>query len=149
MLIEYRAIAWWYWLVSAVLLAVGVAGRQGAFVLAMVLALIQVVHFAMEDESVKSLAVQVRVAFLLILIVCYQPPLRWLFWLPLISLTARVLTGYCFMARTLALLPWNRQEPLTGAFVKRIYLTPPVSGSIIQKVSGTDEAHPHSHRHPE
>ena len=133
LIIEYRTVAWWYWLVSAVLLAVGVAGRQGAFVLVMVLALIQAVHFAMADENVKSFAVQVRVAFLLILIVCYQPPLRWLFWLPLIGLTARLLTGYCFMARTLALLPWNRKEPLTGAFVKRIYFSPPRYGSIIEK----------------
>ena len=43
---------------------------------------------------------------------------------------------YCALARTLALMPWNRTQPLTLRLVRRAYLTPPLDGSILAVLAG-------------
>jgi hypothetical protein len=49
---------------------------------------------------------------------------------------------YCPLARTLALMPWNRRVPLSGRLVLRVFLTPPVPGSALALVSAPQQQDP-------
>ena len=44
-MINYREFSWWYWAATDVLLFVGLAGHREAFILAVVLSAVQIVHF--------------------------------------------------------------------------------------------------------
>jgi hypothetical protein len=83
--------------------------------------------------------VQVRVAYLAMLLAGLREPLQWIHWLQLAGTTARVGAGYCFMARTLSLAPWNRWQPLTRELVRRTYLSiqpsVPACGEVFRRVS--------------
>jgi hypothetical protein len=69
--------------------------------------------------------VQIRLAYTLLLVMCFIPPLRWLYWLPTLGTVALLAFGYCLMARTLSLLPWNRDERMTLDLVRRTFLNAP------------------------
>ncbi|MEW5792622.1 MAG: hypothetical protein ACOY4L_00780 [Pseudomonadota bacterium] len=60
-----KSVAWWYWLATVLLLGLGLLGGYfAAFYAAIVLTAIQVVHFALRDRSLASFPVQVRIAYL-------------------------------------------------------------------------------------
>lgn len=132
MMVLYKELSWWYWLVSAALLFVGLSGRFDAFYAAIGLSAIQVVHFRIREGRLAAFPVQVRLAYTLILLVGLWAPMNWLYWLPAIGTTAFVLFGYCPLARMLSLLPWNRREPFSWGLVWRTFVSPPVRGSILQ-----------------
>lgn len=132
LMIEYKRIAWWYWLVTACLLSVGVAGHDVGFLLAMGLTVVQLVHFLFRERRVDAFPVQVRIAYLALLLVAWPEPMRPLYWLPTVGTWAQVLFGYCLMARTVSLLPWNRPEPFSIGFLVRTFTARPVRGSILQ-----------------
>ena len=50
-------------------------------------------------------------------------PLKWIHWMQLVGTTARVLVGYCLLARTLSLAPWNRRQPLSWTVAARTFLS--------------------------
>jgi len=131
-MIEYREISWWYWAVTSVLLIAGLAGWLAAFQLAAGLSAWQIIHFRWREGRFSAFPVQVRIAYTAILLLALWEPMRWLFWVPAIGTPARVLFGYCTLARCLSLLPWNRTEPLTWRLVRRTFFSPPVKGSILQ-----------------
>lgn len=131
-MIEYRAVAWWYWLVTAIFLTAGVSGWPTGFLCAIGVTAFQLVHFILREGSLPAFPVQVRIAYLLLLLVAWPQGMRWLYWLPLIGTWAQLIFGYCTMARTVSLLPWNRNEPLSWSLVRRTYLSPPVRGNILQ-----------------
>lgn len=131
MTIEYRSIVWWYWLASAALLAAGLAGRPGALTAFLALCVVQVAHIALRDRRLASFPLQTRIAYLLIAAAGLWPPLGAVHGLLLAGTLARVVFGYCALARLLSLLPWNRREPLTARLVWKTFASPPVSGSIL------------------
>ncbi|HKL77944.1 MAG TPA: hypothetical protein VJ985_06210 [Gammaproteobacteria bacterium] len=124
---------WWYWLVTVVLLAVGLAGYFPAFYAAIALCVVQVFHFRQRSRRWTAFPVQVRVAYLGLLLLALWEPLRWIFWVQLVGTTAMVTVDYCFLARCLSLLPWNRSEPLTWSGVWRTFFSAPVSGSVAER----------------
>ena len=130
MMILYKDMGWRLWAVTAVLLAVGLAGRPEAFYAAVALSAVQVVLFRMREGRFAAFPVQVRIAYTALLLLALW--VRWLFWIPAIGTTAQVLFGYCALARCLSLLPWNRREPLSWALVWRTFASPPVKGNILQ-----------------
>lgn len=133
MRIEYRSFSWWYWVATDLLLAAGVlGGRSEAFLAAMGLTTVQIAHFIFLEKKISAFPVQVRAAFLMILAIAFIEPLRWLYWIPLCGTAVMVLFGYCPLARTLSLLPWNRREPFSLSLVRRTFLSPPTQGSILQ-----------------
>jgi len=123
---------WWVWLVTAALLAFGLAGRPFAFLAAIILSVAQSIVFVLRERSLISFPVQIRVAYTLLLLVCYIPVMRWLYVLPTAGTFVLVLVGYCPMARILSLLPWNRTAPITLDLVRRTFLSPPVVGNVAQ-----------------
>ena len=131
-MIDYKQLNWWYWFVSACLLTAGVAGYKIGFDLVIGLTLIQLVHFTISEKSISAFTVQVRFVYLLLMIAFYPEPIQFMYWLPLVGTWARVTFGYCLLARTLCLLPWNRQVPFSTELLMKAYFSRPVRGNILQ-----------------
>jgi hypothetical protein len=72
-----------------------------AFLAALLLSIAQSVLFFARERAFKAFPVQLRLAYTLLLIICFFPPIRWLFWLPAVGTFALVIFGYCLMARML------------------------------------------------
>lgn len=135
-MLMYKEVSWWLWLATVALLSLGVSVWSSGFYVATVLAVFQLIYFAIKEGKFSAFPVQVRMAFLVVMIVPLWEPLRFLYWIPVIGIWVLVLTGYCFLARLLSLMPWNRSEPLSASLIKRTFLTPPVKGNILQGLPG-------------
>jgi hypothetical protein len=59
------------------------------------------------------------------MLICYLPPIRWLYWLPAVGTLALVVFGYCLLARILSLLPWNSPETCSIARLRRTFFSAP------------------------
>jgi hypothetical protein len=132
LMIDLKESSWQYWFVTACLLTAGLAGYPTAFLLAIGLTVIQLVHFTLREGSVAAFPVQVRFWYLVLLLVALPQPLQPIYWIPMIGTWAQVIFGYCTMARCVSLLPWNRREALSVDLVSRTFLSPPVPGNILQ-----------------
>jgi hypothetical protein len=117
---------WWIWLVTVAVLSVGLAGHPAAFMVAIGLSAAQTLVFFLRERSLRSSPVQTRTAYTALLVLCFLPGLRWLYWLPTIGTLALVVCGYCLMARLLSLLPWNRSERVTLELLRHTFLSPPL-----------------------
>jgi len=131
-MIEYKDIGWWYWLATAGLLTYGVAGYPIGFMLAIGLTVFQLIHFVIREKSFSVFSVQVRLWYLMLLIVALPEQLQLIFWIPTIGTWAQLIFGYCTMARLVSLFPWNRNEPFTVALVRKTFFSRPVRGNIQQ-----------------
>jgi hypothetical protein len=127
-----REPTWWIWLITAAALAVGVAGHPSAFVAVIGLSAAQTLYFIARERSWSASAVQTRLAYTVLLTICFVPGLRWLYWLPTVGTLALVVCGYCLMARFLSLLPWNRSEPISLGLLRHTFLSPPALGTTKQ-----------------
>lgn len=135
-MLEYRSMSWWYWVVTVCLLTAGVSGWPTGFPLAIGLTVFQLVHFASRERSFTSFPIQVRLGYLVLLLIALPENLQLIYWIPMIGTWAQVLFGYCTMARTVSLLPWNRKEAFSSALVRQTFLSAPVRGSIMQREPG-------------
>ena len=126
---RFHSVVWWYWLFTALALGASLAGSPGGAAPALALTVVQAVHLAVRAGSLLALSVQVRAAYLGLLVVG-----AWLFptvhVLQLAGTTILLVFDYCPLARMLSLMPWNRRGPLTLARLRATFLLPPVSGSI-------------------
>ena len=132
--------AWWYWLATVVFLIGWLSGCKTCLYLAVALCVVQAVHFAWRRRSAAAFPVQVRLAYLALLITGLWPPLRLVHWIQLAGTSARILWNYCFLARLLSLLPWNRREPLTAGLVRRTFLTPSVRRTRTESAAAVPSA---------
>ena len=132
-------IGWWYWLATVALLGSGLTGWPPGIRLAMALCLIQILHVFRLVRDVTAFPLQVRMAYLMVLAAGLWAPLQWIHLIQLVGTTARVLVGYCLLARTLSLAPWNRRQPLTWAMLRRTFFSRqtalPPCGAIFGRLS--------------
>ena len=132
-----RDLAWWYWLTTVGLLASGLLGWAIGIHLAMFLCAVQIIHFGWRTGGITTFPVQVRVTYLLLLALGLWIPLQWIHLVQVIGTSARVLVGYCLLARTLSLAPWNRVEPLSASLVRHTFLSMQSAiapcGSVLQR----------------
>jgi len=138
-MIEYKDIGWWYWFVTAILLTVGVLGKDIGFILAIVLTSFQLIHYIIRGKSIEAFPVQVRFWYLMLLIVSLAEPMQWLYWVPCIGTWAQIFFGYCAMARLVSLWPWNRNEKLSVKYLVKTFLSRPVRGGVQQGFSRNKE----------
>jgi hypothetical protein len=136
-MVEYRSIDWWYWLVTVGFLTAGISGWQTGFVVAIGLTVLQLIHFTIRERSVSAFPVQVRLGYLLLLLFALPESFRLIYWLPTIGTWAQVLFGYCAMARTVSLLPWNCKKPFSFGHLRRTFFSAPVRGNIMQGLPST------------
>ena len=120
-------------------LGAGLFGWPAGIYLAMLLCAIQICHVVWLTRDVTAFPVQVRVAYLVLLTAGLWGPLQWIHWIQLAGTTARVLVGYCLLARTLSLAPWNRRQPLTAGLLRRTFLSlqaaVPPCGEVFRRIS--------------
>ncbi len=140
-MIEYRDIGWWYWLVTVGLLTAGILGWPMGFQLAIGLTVFQLIHFALREGKITAFPIQVRIGYLLLLLIALPKPMQLIYWIPMIGTWAQVIFGYCTMARMVSLLPWNRREPFSVNFLKKTFLSRPVRGSILQGFAAAAPPH--------
>jgi len=137
LMIEYKDVGWWYWLVTAGLLTFGLSGNPIGFAFAIGLTIIQLIHFVFRERNITAFPIQVRFWYLMLLLVAWSEPLQWIYWVPAIGTWAQVIFGYCTMARCVSLLPWNRSEQLSLDLLTKTFLSRPVRGSIKQGFEAT------------
>ncbi len=125
------SLAWWIWAILAGLMVWGLGGQTLAREAAMALAILQAIGYLLAYRSLRHFPTQLRIAYALWMAVSLVPSLFVMYWILAAGTTARVLTGYCAMARLLLLLPWNRSVPLTRARIRTIAFHPPIQGSVV------------------
>jgi len=74
----------------------------------------QTIHFAARLRGHGSLPLQVRVTYLALLRMGLWPPLAFIHLLLLLGTWVVAVADYCFLARALSLLPWNRSSPFAA-----------------------------------
>lgn len=131
-MIDYKQVNWWYWFATACVLAAGFAGYQIGFVLAIALSVVQFVHFLVRERNLAAFTVQVRSVVLLYMVAAFFDPTKILFGIAVAGTWARSIFGYCLMARTVSLFPWNLRTPFSTSLVTRTYCSRPVRGNIMQ-----------------
>lgn len=139
---RHRTLTWWYWLFTLGALAAGLAGWAEGLAMAIALTVLQAVHFAWRARSATAFPVQVRVAYLGLLLLGAWAPLEPLHLLLLAGTATLLAVDYCPLARILSLLPWNRKGPLTLARLRAAFLSPPVHGSIAAALDACPERLP-------
>lgn len=127
-----RDITWWFWLATDLALVNYLFTDRDFIRGAILLAAVQVPLFAKRGGGLTSFPAQVRIAYLGLLMFGLWPPLKIIHWIQLVGTTAMVLFGYCFLARCLSLLPFNRQQVLTTTLLMQTFLRPRVEGSITE-----------------
>lgn len=125
-------IVWWYWLFTTLLLTGAVAGNTLSLQAVIGLNIVQVTHFVLREKSITAFPVQVRAAYLGLLILSQAPFMFWILWWQLIGTAAMVLFGYCFLARCMSLMPWNKTEDYSISLFKRTFFSAPVKGNVLQ-----------------
>ena len=114
LMLEWHSTSWWYWLMTVVCLTAGLCGWTQGFGLALGITAFQLARPSIRGRGIRAFPVQVRLGYLLLLLIAVR--FRCIYWIPTIGTWALVLFGYCAMARTVSLMPWNRKLPLTCRF---------------------------------
>ncbi len=125
-------LVWWYWAASTILLIGVVSGNSQSLQAIITLNAIQVIHFILREKSLVTFPVQVRITYFALLFLAQAPFMFWIFWWQLIGTSAMVFFEYCFLARCLSLLPWNKNENYSLELIKRTFLSGPVEGNVLQ-----------------
>jgi len=132
----HHDVSWWYWRGAAVLLTYGLFWNPMGFCYAGILSIVHLGHYVWREKSLTAFTVQVRTLYLAILVVAAPEPLHLLYLGPLVGTWAVVLYGYCFLARVLSLMPWNRAWPLEPGAVWAVLSAAPQQGSAFDAVLG-------------
>jgi hypothetical protein len=123
-----------YWLVTALALSAHLGGWESGLGLAIAVTALQALHFALKRRSATVLVVQVRAAYLVLLLAGLLPAFSWIPPALLAGVAALLAFDYFLLARLLALAPWNRTAPLSWQLVRRVMLTPPAPSSILERL---------------
>ena len=122
----------WIWFAVLICLGYGLFLSQAGFLFAIIVSVVNLQAYVFWDKSFTSFSVQVRLAILGLFLLGQIPGAGWIYWIPFIGISIRNLTGYCFLARVMSLLPWNRTEFFSWELVKRKIFTAPTSGSALK-----------------
>lgn len=120
----------WGWLVIDLLLIAHVAGFSQVIVVAVFILLWQSLYFYFKGLRWRDLKLQVRLAYTLLLVIDIVLPWHMIHSAQIIGTTALLLFNYCFLARSLLLMPWNRSQDFSWALLCKAYFSPPVSGEV-------------------
>ena len=133
---RHFGLTWWLWALTGAAVSASLSGWAPGLPVALALTTLQAVHQAARTRSVHSFPVQVRAAYLLVLLAGTWPPLRVLHPLQLAGTMALVVFDYCPLARMLSLLPWNRRRPFTLSLLRMTFLSPPVRDIVASADAG-------------
>jgi hypothetical protein len=128
------------WLISDVLLAIGLLYAQLALWAAIVFTATHNFYFLARRPQGANFTLQVRFVYQGLLIIGQLPYCRWIDWVQLAGTTALLTTGYCPLARILSLAPWNRTQPINLGLLRKAVFTAPVDGSILDVTTSSQTA---------
>ena len=123
--------SWWHWVVTIPLLGARLTGYSWAIWPAIVLCVGMGIYYLGRVRQWQPYPVQIRIAYTVLLIIGLVPVMWWVHGVQFFGTLAMVSVGYCPLARMLNLLPWNRTEPITAAFVFHNFLREPCAGGLI------------------
>src|SRR5271170_418081 len=116
---------WWAWMLTTVLLVAGLSGYNSALAGATAVTAVHGLIVLVRDRSPVANSVQLRAAYVLLLLIGYLPSTRWLYWLLAAGTFALIVFGYCFLTRVLSLLPWNSREAYSLDRLRRTFFSAP------------------------
>lgn len=131
LMLDIKDHGWWYWLASTLCLWLAVTTTPAAYEWALVIAVVQLIHFTLAEGGIHRFPAQIRLGYFSFLLLAMPEGFEWLLWVPAIGTLLRVVFGYCIMARMLMMLPFNRHVALSWKFVKEAFFTPPIRGNIM------------------
>jgi len=133
-----RARAWW--IATLPLLGSQIVGWAPGLDVAIVLTVAQTVIAARRDRTPEALAVQVRLVYLVLLIVGSVPPMGVVHVALFVGTCAQAVFGCCPLARALSLLPWNRRVPFSlGLLLHTAFAPPAPEGVLAQQARWAEE----------
>lgn len=113
LVIKYRHLDWWFWLVIGLSIGAGLAGWPEGYQVCAVVSAVNLVFYALRERSLTRFMVQVRIVWLAMVLAALWPPLAWLFIPLFIGMVLVVLFDRCGIARMLILMPWNKGVKLS------------------------------------
>ncbi|MEV8468123.1 hypothetical protein AB0T83_15200 [Fluviibacterium sp. DFM31] len=132
--IQLQDPVWWCLAAIAALLAADLAGLQGAHETAIAIAACLALTALLDDRTPKRFRSQVRIVYLCVMALSFIPAMGLLVWIQMIGTFVLVLTGYCPLARVMALLPGNRSAGLSWDLMRHVMLYPVTTGSIAEEL---------------
>lgn len=124
-----KAVVWSMWFLTWIGLLAGLFNRTFYEVVVAFSAVHTCLVLALNRFRVTAFPVQVRVVYLLWMAIgTYVPHMTALMYIPTVGLIGNLFFRYCFLARMMYLLPWNREEKFSLGLVARVVLSPPVDG---------------------
>lgn len=127
----FRDPSWWHWVATIPLLILHLSGVSWAVAVAGVLCVAATAYFLKHTRAFKPYPVQIRLAYLVWMLVGLLPGMGWMHWIQLAGTSAMVTVGYCPLARLLNLMPLNRSGPLTWALIGRSFFRDPCAGGLV------------------
>jgi hypothetical protein len=127
-------IIWSYWFITVVSVAIAMFIMPSAIYLAIGITAIHTLHFQLKQPGITAFPIQVRISYIGLLSLGLIPEFSWIYWILLIGGSVKLITSYCPLARLVSLMPWNRTQSMSWRLLKRVILTPTISGSAIQLV---------------
>lgn len=131
----FRDSNWWSWVALIALLAIrATTGRTEPILVAVaVCSTVAGIDLGLRNGNLRAMSVQIRIGYVLMLILGLLPMTGWLHAMQLVGTTVRVLCGYCLLERGLRMLPWNLGgEALTLSRAWAILAACPGAGGIVQ-----------------
>lgn len=123
-----------YWQLTALMLAAHFAGWTYAMPLAIGLTAWHAAHCAVFRGTLRTLDVQVRIAYLGLLIVGGTGPLWPIHVVQFVGVNALLVVDYCLLARLLVLMPWNRDVEFSAQLLRQALFMPPTSEAIHRRL---------------
>jgi len=104
-------IRWWFWTVTLVFIIAAVVGWSPGYYVVIAISAVQVVFFLVQEKSLSSFPVQIRVFYFAFTLLGLWPEVRLFIYIILLLGTVMVaFFGRCSVALILKHMPWNRER---------------------------------------
>ncbi len=140
-MLRIKTLGWWYWCIAAGLIAASLYW-PAAFPFAVAFCVFQAAHFLVREGSPRAFPVQLRVAYLGMLLLGAWPPFWLTHWVQLVGTLVFVSVNYCLLSRILVLMPWNRRAPASAGVVVRTIFSRPMPGDVLLAMAQAPRAEP-------
>jgi len=104
-------IRWWFWAVTLAFIIAAVAGWPQAYYVVMAISAVQVIFFLVQEKSLSSFPVQIRMVYFAFTLFGFWPEVRLIIYIILLLGTVMVtFFGRCSIALVLKHMPWNKER---------------------------------------
>lgn len=102
-------IRWWFWAITLAFIIAAIAGWSPGYFVVMGISAVQFLFFLVQEKSIVSFPVQIRLVYFALTIFGLWPEVRLYIYIVLLLGTIMVtFFGRCSIALVLKHMPWNR-----------------------------------------